>query len=82
MLPGIKLFDLTGRAAIITGGSKGLGHAMAAGLASAGAPGLVDGVAGDHICISPPFTVSEEQVERIVAVLRESIEEVGEQLGY
>lgn len=37
MLPGIKLFDLTGRAAIITGGSKGLGQAMAAGLASAGA---------------------------------------------
>ncbi|WP_373397382.1 glucose 1-dehydrogenase [Algoriphagus halophilus] len=36
-LPGIKLFDLTGRAAIITGGSKGLGQAMAAGLASAGA---------------------------------------------
>jgi NAD(P)-dependent dehydrogenase (short-subunit alcohol dehydrogenase family) len=37
MLPGIKLFDLTGRSAIITGGSKGLGQAMAAGLASAGA---------------------------------------------
>ncbi|MBL6765558.1 MAG: SDR family oxidoreductase [Verrucomicrobiae bacterium] len=37
MLPGIKLFDLTGRGAIITGGSKGLGEAMAAGLASAGA---------------------------------------------
>ena len=37
MLPGIKQFDLTGRSAIITGGSKGLGHAMAAGLASAGA---------------------------------------------
>lgn len=36
-LPGIKLFDLTGRSAIITGGSKGLGLAMAAGLASAGA---------------------------------------------
>lgn len=36
-LPGIKLFDLSGRAAIITGGSKGLGFAMAAGLASAGA---------------------------------------------
>jgi NAD(P)-dependent dehydrogenase (short-subunit alcohol dehydrogenase family) len=41
MLPGIKLFDLTGRAAIITGGSKGLGEAMAAGLASAGADVLV-----------------------------------------
>jgi len=37
MLPGIKLFDLTGRSAIITGGSKGLGSAMAEGLASAGA---------------------------------------------
>lgn len=36
-LPGIKLFDLSGRAAIITGGSKGLGLAMAEGLASAGA---------------------------------------------
>lgn len=36
-LPGIKLFDLRGRAAVITGGSKGLGLAMAAGLASAGA---------------------------------------------
>jgi NADP-dependent 3-hydroxy acid dehydrogenase YdfG len=37
ILPGIKQFDLSGKAAIITGGSKGLGFAMAAGLASAGA---------------------------------------------
>ena len=37
VLPGIKQFDLSGKAAIITGGSKGLGLAMAAGLASAGA---------------------------------------------
>lgn len=36
-LPGIKLFDLSGRVALITGGSQGLGLAMAAGLASAGA---------------------------------------------
>jgi gluconate 5-dehydrogenase len=35
--PGIKQFDLTGKSAIITGGSKGLGFSMAAGLASAGA---------------------------------------------
>ncbi|MCA9077677.1 MAG: 3-oxoacyl-ACP reductase FabG [Planctomycetaceae bacterium] len=41
MLPGIKQFDLTGRAAIVTGGSKGLGEAMAAGLASAGADVLL-----------------------------------------
>ena len=36
-LPGIRQFDLTGKSALITGGSKGLGFAMAAGLASAGA---------------------------------------------
>ena len=37
LLPGVKQFDLRGRSAVITGGSKGLGLAMAAGLASAGA---------------------------------------------
>lgn len=36
-LPGINQFNLSGQTAIITGGSKGLGLAMAAGLASAGA---------------------------------------------
>ena len=40
-LPGIKQFDLTGKSAIVTGGSKGLGLAMAEGLASAGADVLV-----------------------------------------
>jgi NAD(P)-dependent dehydrogenase (short-subunit alcohol dehydrogenase family) len=36
-LPGISVFSLKGKSAIITGGTKGLGLAMAAGLASAGA---------------------------------------------
>ncbi len=35
--PGIQQFRLDGQTAVITGGSKGLGLAMAAGLASAGA---------------------------------------------
>ncbi len=37
ILPGIRQFDLSNKVAIVTGGSKGLGLAMAAGLASAGA---------------------------------------------
>ncbi|MEY2727375.1 MAG: Gluconate 5-dehydrogenase [Planctomycetota bacterium] len=36
-LPGIRQFDLTGQVALITGGSRGLGPVIAAGLASAGA---------------------------------------------
>ena len=36
-MAGLDLFKLDGRAAIVTGGSKGLGESMAAALASAGA---------------------------------------------
>jgi len=37
----LKLFDLTGRCALVTGGSKGLGKSMARGFAEAGADVIV-----------------------------------------
>ncbi len=40
-LPGIQQFRMDGQVAIITGGSKGLGAAIAAGLASAGATTVI-----------------------------------------
>jgi gluconate 5-dehydrogenase len=38
-----KLFDLSGRTALITGSSAGIGHALAAGLAGAGARVVLNG---------------------------------------
>ena len=46
-LPGIRQFEMRGQVAIVTGGSKGLGQAMAAGLASAGATIVLVGRNGD-----------------------------------
>lgn len=38
--------------------------------------GSVDGVAGDHILITPPLTINEEQLDEIVYAIKECIEEV------
>ena len=37
------LFDLTGRTALVTGSSRGLGRAIAEGLADAGAAVIING---------------------------------------
>jgi len=47
-----------------------------------GAPGSVDGISGDHIAISPPFTITESEVNQIVEVVKNSIVEVSAKLGY
>lgn len=47
-----------------------------------GAPGLINGVSGDHIAISPPFTITSSQVDDVIRVVKESITEITKTLGY
>ncbi|MBW4090115.1 MAG: SDR family oxidoreductase [Proteobacteria bacterium] len=67
------LFDLTGRTALVTGSSRGLGQAMAEGLAAAGAAVVLNGVdaarladaaaemrAGGHTVHEARFDVTDE----------------------
>jgi NAD(P)-dependent dehydrogenase (short-subunit alcohol dehydrogenase family) len=44
-----RIFDLSGRVALVTGGSKGLGKAMARGLAEAGADIIISSRHGDEL---------------------------------
>jgi gluconate 5-dehydrogenase len=46
------LFDLTGRTALITGSSRGLGRAMAEGLAAAGASIVLNGSNPDRLAVA------------------------------
>ena len=90
MLPGIKLFDLTGRAAIITGGSKGLGAAMAEGLASAGANVLLvsrnlaeaqaaaDEIASGYGVKTVAFQADVSNPEDVDAMVAKAIAEFGQ----
>jgi gluconate 5-dehydrogenase len=68
-----KLFDLTGRTALVTGSSRGLGRAMAQGLAEAGAALVINGSkaeavaqtaaelrAAGHTVHEAPFDVTDE----------------------
>ncbi len=45
----LALFDLTGRTALVTGSSRGLGRAIAEGLAAAGAQVILNGVDPDRL---------------------------------
>ena len=37
------------------------------------ATGSADGIAGDHIIIAPPFNVTAEQIESIVAATKQAV---------
>jgi NAD(P)-dependent dehydrogenase (short-subunit alcohol dehydrogenase family) len=64
-LPGIHQFRLDGQTAIITGGSKGLGLAMAAGLASAGASVMLVSRRGEQAHESAAQIAEHYQVDAV-----------------
>ncbi len=66
-----KPFDASLKLNILIGN-----RAFDKGLVSYPGGGGADGVNGDHILLAPHFIITEEQIDRLVAILDESIEEI------
>ena len=47
----------------------------------AGQPGLVNGVAGDHLLLAPPYVIERDQIDAVVDILGSALAEVGTELG-
>jgi adenosylmethionine-8-amino-7-oxononanoate aminotransferase len=45
----------------------------------AGQPGLVDGVAGDHLLLAPPYVIQRDEVEALVDILGAALTEVAQE---
>jgi gluconate 5-dehydrogenase len=63
----VKLFDLTGRIALITGSSKGIGLAIAKALASAGASVVLNGRDGDSLSRAQKLLADDHGVAAQIA---------------
>ena len=62
-------------------GQRVLEETLARGVIVYPGSGTVDGVAGDHIKLTPPLILTEEQADELVAGLTESLDVVAEQLS-
>jgi 4-aminobutyrate aminotransferase-like enzyme len=54
--------------------------AFAKGLIVVSGAGGINGVAGDYVCLAPPYTISREQIDDMLAILGEALKEVSEQV--
>lgn len=82
-----SLFDLTGKTALVTGASRGIGRAIAMGLADAGAQVVINGrdattldavreeieAAGGQAVVSPADVTDRDAVHAMVGAARETL---------
>ncbi|WP_117363502.1 aminotransferase family protein [Natrarchaeobaculum sulfurireducens] len=55
-------------------------HAMDRGVYTYPGSGSVDGVAGDHLMLSPPLTIGEDTVETVASVVVDAVETVADEV--
>jgi len=67
-MPATPLFDLSGRIALITGSSRGIGLAIATGLARAGAHIVLNGVNAERLTRTKEVLAAEFGENRVAAV--------------
>jgi gluconate 5-dehydrogenase len=63
-----SLFDLTGRVALVTGSSRGIGNALARALADAGATVVLNGINGERLKDAAAAMVADFAPGRIHSV--------------
>lgn len=58
------------------------GRAFQKGLITYPGEGGADGIRGDHILLAPPYVITEEEIDTLVAILDESIAEIQEEKNF
>lgn len=53
-------------------------HALERGVYTYPGSGSVDGIAGDHLMLTPPLTIGEESVERVAEAVTDAVDAVAE----
>ena len=83
----LSLFNLDGKRALVTGSSRGIGLAIAGGLASAGASVVLNGRDAESVAAAPPLRDQGFQIDECPfdvtdgAAVRAAINEIEESVG-
>ena len=54
--------------------------AFAKGLITYPGGGGADGLKGDHLLLAPPFIISEQEIDQIVNILKQTLDEVCQEI--